>query len=84
MNRSIQDTGGSHLIVSQFTLLGDCLKGTRPGFSEAESPDRAKELYEKALLLSEKAGVPTFGGQFRAHMEVGLINDGPVTLLLDF
>ncbi|MBS1960420.1 MAG: D-tyrosyl-tRNA(Tyr) deacylase [Bdellovibrionales bacterium] len=84
MNHSLKDTGGSHLIVSQFTLLGDCSKGTRPGFSDAEAPERAKDLYEKGLALSQAAGIPTFGGQFRAHMEVSLLNDGPVTLLLEF
>lgn len=84
MNLSLKDTGGSHLIVSQFTLLGDCSKGNRPSFIEAENPERARDLYEKALQLSQSLGVPTKGGQFRAHMEVSLVNDGPVTLLLEF
>ena len=75
--------GGAHLIVLQFTLLGDASKGNRPSFIEAEGPEQAKELYEKALKLSEELGVPTSGGEFRAHMEVSLINDGPVTPLLE-
>lgn len=83
MNRSVQDTGGEHLIVSQFTLYGDTRQGNRPGFSEAAPPDRARELYEKALELSRAAGVPTAGGRFQAHMEVSLVNDGPVTFWIE-
>lgn len=83
LGRSLKDVGGSHLIVSQFTLLGDCSRGTRPSFSKAAAPDFANELYEKAIAHSLKMGIPTFGGKFRAHMNVELINDGPVTLILE-
>lgn len=83
MNLSVKDSGGAHLIVSQFTLLGDCTRGSRPSFGGAENPERAKELYERALDLSSQLGVPTSGGEFRAHMEVTLVNDGPVTLILE-
>lgn len=83
MNKSIKDVQAAHLIVSQFTVLGNCSRGTRPGFSDAEAPDRAQELYNRALQISESFGVPTVGGQFRAHMEVSLVNDGPVTLILE-
>jgi D-aminoacyl-tRNA deacylase len=83
MNLSLLDTKGSHLIVSQFTLLGDSSKGRRPSFIEAEEPVRAKELYEKGLKFSEKLGIPTQGGIFQAHMLVELTNDGPVTLLIE-
>lgn len=84
MNLSLKDVGGSHLIVSQFTLLGDCSAGRRPSFINAEAPERAKALYEKALELSSAAGVKTQGGVFQADMKVALINDGPVTFVLDF
>lgn len=83
MNLSLQDIGGSHLIVSQFTLLGDASKGNRPSFIGAESPDIAKSLYEKALSLSQAQGVPTQGGQFGADMKISLLNDGPVTLIIE-
>ena len=83
MNLSLQDVGGSHLIVSQFTLWGDTRKGNRPSFQAAARPDPARALYESCLRLSLEAGVPTWGGKFQAHMNVSLENDGPVTLILD-
>lgn len=83
MNRSLIDSKGSHLIVSQFTLAGDTTSGRRPSFINAESPDLAKPMYERALQLSADLGVPTFGGIFQAEMEVDLVNDGPVTFVLE-
>lgn len=83
MNLSLKDVGGEHLLVSQFTLLGDASKGNRPSFINAEAPDIAKDFYEKALKLSEAQGVPTQGGVFGADMKVSLLNDGPVTLILE-
>jgi D-tyrosyl-tRNA(Tyr) deacylase len=84
LNLSLLDKQYSHLIVSQFTLLGNCQKGRRPSFEQAAPVELAKELYEKAIHLSNKAGIKTEGGQFQAHMEVSLVNDGPVTLIVDF
>lgn len=84
MNLSLKDIQGEHLIVSQFTLIGDCRKGKRPSFFEAEVPEKAKPLYEQALSLSQARGVPTQGGQFQADMKVELVNDGPVTLVIEF
>ncbi len=84
MNLSLKDVAGEHLIVSQFTLLGDCAKGRRPSFIGAESPDRARALFEKAIEISSHSGIPTKGGVFQADMQVALSNDGPVTLILDF
>ncbi len=83
MNRSLADISGEHLIVSQFTLAADCSSGRRPSFTTAERPDRAKELYEHAIRLSEGLGVRTRGGVFQADMKVSLVNDGPVTFILE-
>lgn len=83
MNLSLTDVKGSHLLVSQFTLYGDTKQGNRPGFSEAARPEQAKALYDHALLVSKNSGIETAGGQFQAHMEVSLLNDGPVTLWIE-
>jgi len=83
MNLSVQDVGGAVLVVSQFTLYGDCRKGRRPNFMEAAKPDAAKELYEYFNEQARAQGVRVEEGVFRAMMQVGLVNEGPVTLLLD-
>ena len=83
MNRSVADVGGGVLAVSQFTLLGDARGQNRPGFTRAETPERANELYEMTCAELRKLGVPVENGVFRTHMLVHLINDGPVTILLD-
>jgi len=83
MNRSLIDIGGEMLVVSQFTLLGDCRKGRRPSFIDAAGPEKANELYEYFAVKVRKKGVPVATGRFRAMMDVALINDGPVTLILE-
>ena len=83
MNLSLKDTGGELLVVSQFTLSGDCRKGRRPSFSTAADPETARAFYEGFCELAAQQGVSVKQGVFRAHMEVSLINDGPVTILLD-
>lgn len=83
MNLSLIDRGYAHLIVSQFTLYGDLTKGNRPSFVDAGKPELAKTLYEKAIGVSRALGIPTANGTFQAHMEVSLLNDGPVTFMLD-
>jgi len=83
MNRSLSDIGGRMLVVSQFTLYGDCRKGKRPSFTAAAEPELAERLYDAFVAAVQRLGVPTATGTFRAHMDVALINDGPVTLLLD-
>jgi D-tyrosyl-tRNA(Tyr) deacylase len=84
MNRSLLDIGGSALVVSQFTLYGDCRKGRRPSFSDAASPDIAEHLYEQFMSYLGRAGVSHVAcGVFGAHMQVKIHNDGPVTLILE-
>ena len=82
MNRSVQDVGGSILAVSQFTLYGDCRRGRRPSFSSAASPEEADDLYEMFVEKLRVEGLHVVTGVFQAHMEVALVNDGPVTMLL--
>lgn len=84
MNRSLVDTKGEMLIVSQFTLCGDCKKGTRPSFDNSEAPDIANNLYEEFIEQVRKLGIKVETGKFGAMMDVELINDGPVTFILDF
>ncbi len=83
MNRSVVDVGGSALVVSQFTLYGDVRRGRRPSFSRAADPALAEPLVERVATTLEVLGVPTGRGRFRAHMEVDLTNDGPVTILVE-
>lgn len=83
MNLALREVGGQMLVVSQFTLLGDCRKGRRPSFTAAAPPPLAQELYEAFCQAVRQHGVPVETGVFRAAMEVELVNDGPVTLLLD-
>jgi len=83
MNRSLIETGGELLAVSQFTLLADCRKGRRPSFVGAAEPQKATDLYEKFVDLVREKGVNVQTGRFRAMMEVALINDGPVTVIIE-
>jgi len=83
MNRSLVEVGGEVLLVSQFTLLGDTTKGRRPGFDRAAAPDEARTWYEQAVTRLRAGGVKVETGVFGAHMQVELLNDGPVTFLLD-
>ena len=82
MNLSLKDVGGELLVVSQFTLYGDCRKGRRPSFSSAARPEVATKLYEEFIEKARKEGIVTKTGQLGAHMMVDLTNDGPVTILL--
>jgi D-tyrosyl-tRNA(Tyr) deacylase len=83
MNRSLVEIGGSALVVSQFTLYGDTRGGRRPSYIQAASPEEANRLYEEFVRCLRSFGVPVETGVFQAHMEVELVNDGPVTILLD-
>lgn len=83
MNHSVLESGGACLVVSQFTLYGDCAKGRRPGFSRACAPEEAEALYLHVVDALRALGVPVETGKFRADMKVSLLNDGPVTLLID-
>jgi D-tyrosyl-tRNA(Tyr) deacylase len=83
MNLSARDIGAGLLLISQFTLYGDCRKGRRPGFDAAAPPERARELYEYFVEKVRQSGLMTQTGIFQAHMEVELVNDGPVTLLVE-
>lgn len=83
MNRSVQDAGGSVLAVSQFTLYGDVRKGKRPSFDAAAPPDKARQLYEFFVERVRALGLPCETGRFQAMMRVELVNEGPVTILLD-
>lgn len=83
MNLSLADVGGQVLVVSQFTLFGDCRKGRRPSFIAAARPEVALPLYDAFLAELRGQGLTVATGQFQAHMDVALVNDGPVTLLLD-
>ena len=83
MNLSLKDVNGELLVVSQFTLYGDCRKGRRPNFTNAAKPDLATSLYEEFIDKAKKEGIKVGTGKFGAHMMVDLVNDGPVTILID-
>lgn len=83
MNRSLLEIGGEMLVVSQFTLLGDCRKGRRPSFGDAAEPAKAAELYEHFINQVRSLGISVETGRFRAMMDVALVNNGPVTLILE-
>jgi D-aminoacyl-tRNA deacylase len=82
-NLSLMEVGGGMLVVSQFTLYGDCRKGRRPSFIDAAEPTEARKLYEQLVFKLRERGTPLETGEFQAKMEVHLVNDGPVTILLD-
>jgi D-tyrosyl-tRNA(Tyr) deacylase len=83
MNLALADISGDLLVVSQFTLLGDCRKGRRPSFIAAAPPEQAEQVYEQFVTAAREQGVRVATGRFRTHMSVELVNDGPVTLLID-
>ena len=82
-NLALEDVGGSVLLVSQFTLLADTRKGRRPSFTDAAAPEPAERMVERCAALLREAGIPVETGRFGAHMDVELLNDGPVTIILD-
>ena len=83
MNKSVLDAGGAILAVSQFTLYGDARGGRRPSYFRAAPPEEANSMYKQLIAFWRKAGIPVETGRFRAEMQVSLVNDGPVTILLD-
>jgi D-tyrosyl-tRNA(Tyr) deacylase len=83
MNRNVEEAGGSLLIVSQFTLYGDCRKGRRPSFDQAAPPEQAQDLYNYFVESAKRGPVPVETGVFQAMMQVHIVNDGPVTILMD-
>lgn len=83
MNRSLKETGGSVLIISQFTLYGDCSEGRRPSFTQAAAPEIAKTVYDQFIILIRQEGIHVQTGVFGAEMKVSLINDGPVTFMIE-
>ena len=83
MNRSVKDTGGSVLVVPQFTLFGDVRDGRRPSYTAAAEPAAARELYEAVLQGIAAEGIPVAGGEFQARMDVAYVNEGPITILVD-
>lgn len=83
MDKNIQDISGAILVVSQFTLFGDCRKGTKPSFTDAARPEQAEKLYNYFVEKIRQINIPVQTGRFGAHMAVALVNDGPVTLVLD-
>jgi D-tyrosyl-tRNA(Tyr) deacylase len=83
MNRNVQEAGGSLLVISQFTLYGDCRRGRRPSFDAAASPELAQELYNYFVRAAQRGPVAVETGVFQATMQIHLVNEGPVTILMD-